>query len=58
MRFTNNFQLDECSIPDGMTIEEWRRSRAEDRPRRTLRDRARRRPREAGRESQRQSAER
>lgn len=46
MRFTNNFQLEECSIPDGMTIEEWRRSRAGDRPRRTLRDRARRRPRQ------------
>lgn len=57
MRFTNNFQLEECSIPDGMTIEEWRRSRADARPRRTLRDRARRRPRETG-ERARRSEER
>ncbi len=56
MRFTNNFQLDECSIPEGMTIEEWRRSRSK--PRRTLRDRARRRPRQAGRDSARAANER
>ena len=43
MRFVNNFQVDECSIPEGMTLDEWRRSRA--RPRRSLRDRARRRSR-------------
>ena len=58
MRFTNNFQLDECSIPEGMTIEEWRRSRSAPRPRRTLRDRARRRARQGGREADRPSGDR
>jgi hypothetical protein len=47
MRFVNNFQVDECSIPEGMTLDEWRRSRA--RPRRSLRARARRLSRRNGR---------
>ena len=37
MRFVNNFQVDECSVPEGMTLAEWRRASA--RPRRTLRAR-------------------
>lgn len=40
MRFVNNFQVDECSVPEGMTLAEWRRANA--RPRRTLRSRVRR----------------
>ncbi len=44
MRFVNNFQVEECSIPEGMTLEEWRRSRARQ-ERRSFRDRARRRSR-------------
>jgi hypothetical protein len=58
MRFTNNFQLDECSIPEGMTIEEWRRSRSAPRPRRTLRERARRRSRRSDREGERTTGDR
>ncbi len=44
MRFVNNFQVEECSIPEGMTLEEWRRSRSRQ-ERRSFRDRARRRSR-------------
>lgn len=40
MQFVNNFQVDECSIPEGMTLAEWRRANA--RPRRGLRARMRR----------------
>jgi hypothetical protein len=39
MRFVNNFQVDECSVPEGMTLAEWRRANA--RPRKTLRERMR-----------------
>lgn len=41
MHFVNNFQVDECSIPEGMTLAEWRRANA--RPRRGLRARMMRR---------------
>lgn len=34
MRFVNNFRVDECSIPEGMTLTEWRRANAP--PRRGL----------------------
>lgn len=37
VRFVNNFQVDECSVPEGMTLAEWRRANA--RPRKTLRAR-------------------
>ena len=47
MRFVNNFQVDECSIPEGMTLAEWRRANA--RPRRNLRARVRRAARRGGR---------
>ena len=40
MRFVNNFQVDECSVPEGMTLAEWRRATA--RPRRGFRARMRR----------------
>lgn len=40
MRFVNNFQVDECSVPEGMTLAEWRRASA--RPRKGLRARMRR----------------
>ncbi len=49
MQFVNNFQVDECSIPEGMTIAEWRR--ANPRPRRGLRARMRRLGRRDGRSS-------
>lgn len=56
MRFVNNFQVDECSIPEGMTLDEWRRSRA--RPRRALRVRARWRSRRQARGGDRPADER
>jgi hypothetical protein len=40
MRFVNNFQVDESSVPEGMTLAEWRRANA--RPRKGLRARMRR----------------
>jgi len=42
MRFPNSFQIDECSIPEEMTISEYRRSqygRSEPPRRRTWRER-------------------
>ncbi|MBA2257172.1 MAG: hypothetical protein H0W05_08195 [Thermoleophilaceae bacterium] len=40
VRFVNNFQVDECSVPEGMTLAEWRRANAP--PRKTFRARVRR----------------
>ncbi len=48
VRFVNNFQVDECSVPEGMTLAEWRRATA--RPRKTLRARVPRLGRRATRE--------
>lgn len=31
MHFVNNFRVDECSIPEGMTVEQWRRANAKPR---------------------------
>ena len=50
VRFVNNFQVDECSVPEGMTLAEWRRANA--RPRKTLRGRVLKVGRRGGRDSQ------
>ncbi len=50
MRFTGNFQVDDCSIPEGMTLAEWRRANA--RPRKGLRARMRRLGRRGARPGQ------
>lgn len=41
MRFVNNIQVDECTVPEGMTLAEWRRANAPA-PRKGLRARMRR----------------
>jgi hypothetical protein len=47
MRFVNNFQVDESSVPEGVTLAEWRRANA--RPRKGLKARVRRIGRRGGR---------
>jgi hypothetical protein len=50
MRFVNNFQVDECSVPEGMTLAEWRRANA--RPRKGFRARMRKLGRRGARSGQ------